>query len=89
MRKGRCGVTFESVGGETSVVFESHLLAFHKGVAVAHRMRKGRVAVTSETAGDETSGVFECYLVAFHQGVAPILISRPIDIKFTCVCPQV
>ena len=32
-RKGRFGVSFESVGDETSDVFESHLLAIHQGVA--------------------------------------------------------
>ena len=31
-RKGRFGVTFESVGDETSGVFESHFLAFLQGV---------------------------------------------------------
>ena len=30
--KGRFGVTFESVGDETSVLFESHFLAFIQGV---------------------------------------------------------
>ena len=31
-RKGRFGVTFESVGDETSGVFESHFLVFLQGV---------------------------------------------------------
>ena len=31
-RKGRFGVTFESIGDETSGVFESHFLAFLQGV---------------------------------------------------------
>ena len=60
-RKGRFGVTFESVGHVTSGLFENYLLARHQDVAIAYMTRKGRYGVTFESVGDETSGVSEIH----------------------------